>query len=176
MEQWDIYTADRKKTGRTWTRGKKLQAGDYHLVVHVCLFNASGEMLIQQRQPFKEGWSNLWDLTVGGSAVAGDTSQQAAARELFEEIGLRHDFEGVRPHLTSHFDEGFDDIYLIERDVDLSSLVLQQEEVQGVAWATEEEIIARIQAGTFIPYHEGLVSTLFALRKQRGNITSYALL
>lgn len=115
-------------------------------------------------------------MTVGGSAVAGDTSQQAAARELFEEIGLRHDFEGVRPHLTSHFDEGFDDIYLIERDVDLSSLVLQQEEVQGVAWATEEEIIARIQAGTFIPYHEGLVSTLFALRKQRGNITSYALL
>lgn len=47
MEQWDIYTADREKTGRTWTRGKKLQDGDYHLVVHVCLFNASGEMLIQ---------------------------------------------------------------------------------------------------------------------------------
>lgn len=59
--------------------------GTYHLVVHVCVFNQKGEMLIQQRQPFKQGWPNLWDVTMGGSALAGETSQQAAMRELKEE-------------------------------------------------------------------------------------------
>lgn len=55
QELWDIYTKDRIKTGRFHVRGQKMQEGDYHLVVHVCIFNSKSEMLIQQRQPFKEG-------------------------------------------------------------------------------------------------------------------------
>jgi isopentenyldiphosphate isomerase len=85
-EQWDIYDESRQKTGRTMNRGEHIP-GAYHLVVHVCLFSAAGKMLIQQRQPFKEGFPNLWDLTVGGSALAGETSRQAAVRETAEEIG-----------------------------------------------------------------------------------------
>lgn len=122
MELWDVYTVDREKTGRTWQRGNRLENGDYHLVIHVCIFNKDGQMLIQQRQPFKDGWSNMWDITVGGSATVGDTSQQAAMRELEEEIGLKLDLSNTRPHLTVNFDEGFDDIYLVEADVDLNEL------------------------------------------------------
>ena len=88
MELWDVYDKDRVKTGETMERGSAFADGAYHLVVHVCIFNSKGEMLIQQRQPFKEGWPNLWDLTVGGSAVAGESSGEAAKRELFEEIGI----------------------------------------------------------------------------------------
>jgi len=87
MELWDIYDADRNKTGRTMERGP-VPEGDYHLVVHVCIFNSKGEMLIQQRQSYKEGWPNLWDISVGGSAVKGDSSQSAAEREVKEELGL----------------------------------------------------------------------------------------
>lgn len=57
MELWDVYTVDREKTGRTWQRGNRLENGDYHLVIHVCIFNKDGQMLIQQRQPFKDGWA-----------------------------------------------------------------------------------------------------------------------
>lgn len=73
MEYWDLYDAQRQKTGRIHQRGVPLNEGEYHLVVHGCLFNAAGQILIQQRQPFKEGWSNLWDVTVGGSAQQGET-------------------------------------------------------------------------------------------------------
>lgn len=72
MELWDIYNADRIKTGETMVRGEPMPGGAYHLVVHACVFNKKGEMLIQQRQPFKDGYPNLWDITVGGSAVAGE--------------------------------------------------------------------------------------------------------
>ena len=53
MELFDLYTRDRVKTGRTMVRGDKVPEGLYRLVVHVCIFDPEGRMLIQQRQPFK---------------------------------------------------------------------------------------------------------------------------
>ena len=84
MELFDLYTAEREKTDRKMVRGEPTPEGFYRLVVHVCIFDAQGRMLIQQRQPFKRGWSNLWDITVGGSAIAGDSSRSAAERETRE--------------------------------------------------------------------------------------------
>lgn len=170
MELWDVYDINRNKTKRTWVRGEELQPGDFHLVIHVCIFNSNGDMLIQQRQPFKEGWSNMWDLTVGGSATTGDTSQTAAQRELYEEIGLKLDLQQMRPHLTINFERGFDDYYLIEEDVQLHTLTLQYEEVQSVKWASKEEILTMIKNGEFIPYYESLIQLLFDSRKQCGAI------
>lgn len=170
MELWDLYDINRNKVNRTWVRGEKLQPGHYHLVIHVCIFNSNGDMLIQQRQPFKEGWPNMWDLTVGGSAIAGDTSQTAAQRELNEEIGLKLDFQQIRPHITINFENGFDDIYLIEENVQVDTLALQYEEVQNVKWASRKEILTMIKDGTFIPYYESLIHLIFDSRKQRGTI------
>ncbi len=127
-------------------------------------------MLIQQRQPFKDGWANMWDITVGGGATVGDTSQQAAMRELEEEIGLKLDLSNTRPHLTVNFDEGFDDIYLVEAEVDLDELTLQPSEVQAVQWADEATILDMIRSGKFIPYHEPMIPLLFAMRGQWGGI------
>jgi 8-oxo-dGTP pyrophosphatase MutT (NUDIX family) len=110
----------------------------------------------------------MWDLTVGGSAISGDTSQMAAQRELSEELGLDIDFTGVRPHLTIPFEIGFDDYYLVEQEVDLTTLTLQEEEVQRVAWMTEEAIVNGIKEGWFIGYHESLIRLLFALRHSYG--------
>lgn len=168
MELWDVYLEDRTKTERTIVRGEKFQNGEFHLVVHACIFNKKGQMLIQQRQPFKTGWSNMWDVTVGGSAVQGDTSQTAIMREMKEEIGLDIDLQNVRPHMTINFDVGFDDVYLIEKEIDSSKLILQKEEVQAVKWATKEEIIKMIDEGVFIPYYKSLIELFFESRFHYG--------
>jgi isopentenyldiphosphate isomerase len=171
MELWDIYDENRVKTGRTMVRGDKIKDGDYHLVVHVCIFGSDGRMLIQQRQPFKSGWSNLWDITVGGSAVSGDTSRTAAEREVYEELGLKINLDGVRPAMTVNFKHGFDDIYVITDDVDINGLKLQYEEVQAAKWATFDEIITMIDKGTFIPYNKGMIEMLFHFRTRTGTHT-----
>lgn len=168
MELWDLYTRDRIPTGEVHERGKPLPEGRYHMVVHVVIFNAKGEMLIQQRQPFKSGWPNLWDVTVGGSAIAGDSSRTAAERETLEEIGLRIDLSREQPKLTIPFDAGFDDIYTLTMDVDLSRLTLQESEVQAVKWASEGEVLAMLSDGRFIPYHRAFIELLFALKDSRG--------
>lgn len=149
-------------------RGSSFADGDYRLVVHVCIFNSQGEMLIQQRQPFKEGWANMWDITVGGSAVSGETSQEAAQRELFEELGVDMDLSDTRPKLTVNFDVGFDDIYTVQKDISFDDLTLQYEEVQNAKWASQEEVLSMIEAGEFIPYQKNLIKLLFDIKNQYG--------
>ena len=170
MELWDIYDKDRCLKDCTMVRGDKFKDGDYHLVVHICIFNTKGEMLIQQRQPFKEGWSNLWDVTVGGSAVAGDNSQRAIEREMFEEIGYACDLSDERPFFTVNYETGFDDWYLIEREIDIMKLNLQYEEVQKVEWADKAKVLQMIDAGQFIPYYPCFIELLFLMRNHRGCI------
>lgn len=98
-------------------------------------------MLVQQRQPFKKAWSNMWDVSVGGSVIAGETSDVAARRELFEEFEIDISFEKLRTSLTVNFEGGFDDFYLIEKDIELTQLKLQYEKVKAVKWASKDEII-----------------------------------
>ena len=169
MELWDLYDENRLPLGKQIVRGQeKPVAGEYRAVVHVCLFSTDGKMLIQRRQPFKEGWSGKWDVTVGGSAIAGETPKEAAERELKEELGIALPLP--RQRLTVNFESGFDDIFLVTRDVALDSLVLQETEVAEVRWATETEIIELLHEKAFIPYHESLIRLLFAMRKHYGTI------
>ena len=125
-------------------------------------------MLIQHRQPFKSGWSDLWDITVGGSAVSGDTSQTAAEREVLEEIGYKLDLSNIRPSFTINFKNGFNDIYLVEREIEIDTLKLQYEEVKEVKWATADEIKSMIESGEFIPYDKSFIDMLFFLRNHNG--------
>lgn len=151
-ELWDVYTKDRVKTGKTHRRGDKMEKEEYHLVVHVCIFNSKNQLLIQQRQPFKKGWPNMWDISVGGSAVAGDDSGQAAEREVLEELGLRLDLSDKRPSFTMNFSDGFDDYYIVKQDVDIRNLHLQNEEVKQVKWVDREEALCMQNAGIMVPY------------------------
>ncbi|WP_066505319.1 NUDIX hydrolase [Abyssisolibacter fermentans] len=166
IELWDIYDKNRKITGRTMERGSEFGKDDYHLVIHVCIFNTKNEMLIQQRQPWKEGWPNMWDLTVGGSALSGETSIEAAERETLEEIGYRIDLSSERPFFTINFEVGFDDYYLVEKDIDTKDLTLQYEEVQAVKWASKDEILQLVKENKFIDYW--FTELLFDMRKHRG--------
>jgi isopentenyldiphosphate isomerase len=166
MELWDVYDENRNLTGRTMERGSEFGNGDFHLVIHVCIFNSKNEMLIQQRQPWKEGWSNMWDITVGGSALSGETSKEAAERETFEEIGYKIGLSNERPFFTINFEVGFDDYYLVEREIDIKDLTLQFEEVQKVKWASKDEILQLVKEGKFIDYW--FTELFFDMRKQRG--------
>lgn len=168
MELWDIYDKNRNLTGRQMHRGSEFDNGDFHLVVHVCIFNSKNQMLIQQRQPWKNGWPNMWDLTVGGSALAGETSTDAAERETLEEIGYKVDLSNERPFFTINFEYGFDDYYIIERDIDIKDLKLQYEEVKSIKWATKDEVLQLVADGKFIDYW--FIENLFDIRKHRGSM------
>ena len=152
MELWDIYDKNRKKTGRTHERGNDMLSGDYHLVIHVWIINDKGELLIQKRQPWKEGYPNMWDCSVAGSAVLGDTSEKAAIRETKEELGIDLDMRNGELLFTVKFSRGFDDIWIVRQNVDINDLKLQYEEVADAKWVVESEIRELILKGEFIAH------------------------
>ena len=164
----DLYTVDRERAGMTAVRGEKLPEDTYRMVVHVCIFNSKGEMLIQKRADDIVRWPGYWDVSVGGGASAGDDSRSAAKRETLEELGLHIDFSDRRSVITVNFHDGFDDFYTIELDCAIDGLKLQKEEVADARWASKEEIEAMIDDGSFIPYQKDLIGYLFFAREGRG--------
>ena len=168
MELVDLYDENRLPLGKTGERSAGRAPGEYRTVVHVCVFDRRGRLLIQQRTPEKFIWPNLWDLSVGGGVDAGETSRQGAEREFREELGWPLDLGGLRPSVTVNFGGGFDDFFLIQMDLALEDLTLQKEEVRAVRWASLEEILDMLGRGVFIPYPEGFLRFLFDMRDQFG--------
>jgi isopentenyldiphosphate isomerase len=161
-ELWDVYDIHRQQTTKVKERGS-FSDSEYYLGIEICIFNNKGEMLIQQRQSHKKSWAGLWDLSVGGCAISGETSQQAATRELFEELGYVKDFasENLRPFFTLNIENAFYDFYKIQEDIKLDELILSSEEVNEVKWSTRREILHLIDSGLFLPYNKGLIEMCF---------------
>jgi isopentenyldiphosphate isomerase len=58
-----------------------------HKVVHVLVFNDSGELLLQKRSMNKDMEAGKWDTSVGGHMSPGEELKTAALREMEEELG-----------------------------------------------------------------------------------------
>ncbi len=173
MELFDLFDDNRQSLNKTIERGQKCGLNENRQVVHICIFNSKNEMLIQQRQSTKKSWANMWDISLGGCSKSGETSRETAKRELFEELGINFDFLNQRPYLTINFDNGFDDFYFINLDMDLNFVILQKDEVQKVDWASREKIKDMINNESFIPYVDTFIDSLFDLKNQRGIIRKY---
>lgn len=65
------------------TLGKKRIASDYRPCAAMLLFNSAGDVLVAERNDMEEA---AWQLPQGG-IDKGETAEQAALRELEEEIG-----------------------------------------------------------------------------------------
>ena len=89
-ELWDVYTIDRKTTGKTCIRGEQsiLAEDEFHLWVMVWIKNpTTGKYLISQRTADKNTDPLKWE-TVAGHSISGETSLDAALREVYEEVGI----------------------------------------------------------------------------------------
>ena len=59
-----------------------------HRAVHILLFNDAGELLLQKRSRLKDRHPGLWDSSAAGHVDAGEDYDEAADRELQEELGV----------------------------------------------------------------------------------------
>jgi isopentenyldiphosphate isomerase len=60
-----------------------------HRSVHVFVINPRGDIYLQKRSSAKDVQPGKWDTSVGGHLAPGETYEQAAVRELAEELGIR---------------------------------------------------------------------------------------
>ena len=158
MEYWDIYDANKKRTGRLMKRNDWcLKDGEYHLSVLGVVARPDGRYLITKRVMTKV-WAPGWWEVSGGAAQAGEESYDAVLREVREETGLDvSNAEGgyVFTYHRENPGEGdnyFVDVYRFVLDFKEEDLKLQTEETDGYRLATAEEIKALADQGVFLHY------------------------
>ncbi len=121
MEILDIVDDNNQVTGKA-DRKEIYDKNLPHRIVHVLVFNSSGEMLVQLSSRQKSFRPNYWGTSAGGHVMSGESYEQAATRELKEEIGVEGKLEPFCEELYVHegklkkfikvfrtvIDEGFD--------------------------------------------------------------------
>lgn len=170
MERWDLYDRNGNPLGRTVERGKRLRAGEHHLVVHVWIINSAGRVLIQRRSPRLRMMPNVWAAT-GGSAIAGEDSLTAICRELNEELGLsipaeEFDYAGRVTRRNS-----LCDVWFVHKDAAVPDLCLQKEEVADARWVTPAQLREMIRDGRFHRYSEPYFRLVFAELEKRLSVS-----
>jgi len=165
MELVDLYDENRLPLGRTAQRFSKREKGVWRLIVHLCIFDSRGRLLIQQRSDEKRVWPGKWDVSAAGGVAAGETTRIAAVRELEEELGLTAAPQEPRSVCTVTFNYAFDDYFILKRDTDLRTLRLQAEEVTAVRWATRQQVLDLIRKDAFVPYSENFLAYLFDMAR-----------
>ena len=124
-----------------------------HRAAHVLVFNSEGSLLLQLRSKNKDIQPGKWDTSVGGHLGVGETYEQAAAREMAEELGvegaeLRYLYDyPLRNEVESEDIRSFYTVY----DGPVS---FQVEEIDGVRFWNMGEVRDGLGKGVFTPNFE----------------------
>lgn len=168
-EIWDILDSNGLPTGKTVVRGKGfLKSGEYHLVVHIWIVSPDGKLLLQRRSDQKQLMPGEWAAT-GGAAVSGESSFEAASRELFEELGIESSKQTLKKILRLKRRNSLLDVWMITCDIEVERLKLQKSEVAEARWVTVEELYDMIDKKSFHNYgKEYFKEVLNAIEENKG--------
>jgi isopentenyldiphosphate isomerase len=131
---------------RAEMRARKLR----HRAVSIVVRSSTGEVLIHQRSPLKDLWPSRWDLCVGGVVAAGEAYDDAAVRELAEEVGVTD----RTPDFLGHVAYEDDDVALIGRVYTVTSngpFVFSDGEVVQARFVPKAGLSALIASELFVP-------------------------
>jgi len=154
-ELFDVCTPEGLPTGRSVPRSQAHREGLWHRSSHLWLVDSKGRILLQRRHPGKQTDPHRWDIAVAGHLSAGQTPLEAVVREAFEELGLvllPSSLTFLQATPKQYVEPGFVDrewqhLFAGVWDGELSSLVLQPEEVVDARWMALDQYRQRIEAG-----------------------------
>ena len=124
-----------------------------HRVVHVLIMDESGRWLLQKRSARKDIQPGKWDMSVGGQVVPGESSVDAAMREVREEMGIEAGglVELYRYLWRSDVESELVTTFLSRHG---GSFTHDPAEIDEARWWTRAEIEAAIGTGVFTPNFE----------------------
>jgi 16S rRNA (adenine1518-N6/adenine1519-N6)-dimethyltransferase len=85
-ERFSVVDENDRKIG-TASRLEVHENNFRHRAVHILIFNHAGEILLQKRSFWKDRHPLLWDSSAAGHVEANEDYDEAAGRELVEELG-----------------------------------------------------------------------------------------
>lgn len=157
---FDILNEDGTRSGLTKPRALVHRDGDLHGASHVFLTRLHEgriEVLLQKRSMTKDSFPGCLDISSAGHLDAGEAYDDAARRELSEELGIqnqmpqflfiqRQDYEAS--FYGSYFhDREIDYVYMLELDLPAEAFKIEEAELQSVHWMAAAEVLNAVDAG-----------------------------
>ena len=178
MESFDVLNEYGEFTGKIATREECHKNGYWHRAVYAFIIDNNGNVLLQKRSANKKLWPNMWDVTVGGHVDRGEFGRQTLIREAREELGIQISDDDIKYLVgsTSINEQGdiinkhYNECYLITKNIDVSNIVIQKEEVSEVKYFSREELIKRIDNN-----YEGLTEKIGAWNFLKKILERYAI-
>lgn len=135
-EQWDAYNKHWEPLGYRLFRDEPLKSTEYHLICEVFITHEDGDILLVQRSFDKVGFPGYFEVSAGGSVLAGESALQAAKREVFEETGIS---DGI---FTEVGRNRFDDDHCLnvsfhcKTSIEKTQIYLQEQEAVSYRWVS----------------------------------------
>ena len=143
---------------RAEMRARRLQ----HRAVFVAVMGSDGRLLVHRRADSKDVWPGWWDLAAGGVVASGEGYDDAAVRELAEELGV--DGVALEPLGAGRFAD--DDVALLAglyRCVCDGRFTFTDGEIAEVRWVDRAGLDALMARERFVPDSVALVLPLLDL-------------
>lgn len=121
-----------------------------HRAVFIAVQHPDGRLLVHRRSETKDVWPGWWDLAVGGVVSAGEPYDDAARRELAEEVGIT----GVEPEPLGGGRYVDDHVALVGRCyrvVHTGPFTFADGEVVEARWMTLAELDQAVMVTPFLP-------------------------
>ncbi|MEV7323897.1 NUDIX domain-containing protein [Streptomyces sp. NPDC093970] len=151
--------------GAVVSRRQAVREGWLHRVAVTVCRDERGRILVHRRSEQVSRFPGFYEVEVGGAANVGESYEQAAARELAEELGIR-----VRPRLLFTFlnRSGLSPHWLgvheaVVRDV----VVPDPDEVAWYGWLSEPELRSALVKWRFTPDSREVFRRYLAFRTAR---------
>jgi isopentenyldiphosphate isomerase len=121
-----------------------------HRAVFVAVYATDGRLLVHRRAETKDVWPGWWDLAVGGVVTAGESYDEAARREVAEEVGARDVVP--EPLGGGRYEDA--DVRVIGRCYKITHdgpISFDDGEVVEARWVTREELHQLLTTERFLP-------------------------
>ena len=146
MPREKVYVVDENDNVIAEKWRDELTEADHWRIIAVWIENSNGDILIQQRSLDKDLNPGLWTAGVVGTVVVGESYEEAAKKELEEEVGVQDtEIELIK---SAHYkaSTGWRNIHTFKCIVDKKEedFVIQEEEVKQVKWVTPKELRSRL--------------------------------
>jgi len=144
----EILTESGEFTGKNISKFEAHMQGICHGISAVGLIDTNGRILIQKRAKTKKDEPNKWDLSSAGHIAINETPSEAAAREMYEELGViveQNDLELIDTYLNKIrlnekiYINHFTYLYIVKKDVDINKIKILKEEIEEVKFVDKKE-------------------------------------
>ncbi|HID98025.1 MAG TPA: NUDIX domain-containing protein [Thermodesulfobacteriaceae bacterium] len=121
-----------------------------HRASYVIVYNSRGELFVMKRTSGKDIYPGCYEIAAGGVVLAGETYEESARRELFEELGIVS--RCIETLFDFFFSEEGNSVWgRVFKCVHDGPMIFQEEEVAGGEFLRPEAAMALSRKKNFTP-------------------------